>query len=138
MVAAKKGRGGAQKKNGKPNEDVNPTDQAGEVEATEEDNIEDAQSEAQEENASEEAVEQQEDAGQTGVEAEQETSEETKPEEEKEEKIEPGKILVEKLPSSFLFDYQDKLKELFSKHGEINKVKWVHFFHLYYIFWHTC
>lgn len=42
-----------------------------------------------------------------------------------EEKVESGKILIENLPVSYLFDYQDKLKELFSKHGEIVGVKWV-------------
>lgn len=42
---------------------------------------------------------------------------------EKEVKVESGKILVENLPSSYLFDYQEKLKELFSKHGEIINVK---------------
>ncbi|XP_075990138.1 uncharacterized protein LOC142985771 isoform X2 [Anticarsia gemmatalis] len=41
----------------------------------------------------------------------------------KESKVESGKILVENLPSSFLFDYQEKLKELFSKHGEVINVK---------------
>ncbi|XP_063633462.1 heterogeneous nuclear ribonucleoprotein A1-like isoform X1 [Cydia splendana] len=44
-------------------------------------------------------------------------------EEPKEEKVESGKLLVENLPASYLFDYQDKLKELFSKHGEINAIK---------------
>ncbi|XP_048005978.1 heterogeneous nuclear ribonucleoprotein A1-like isoform X2 [Leguminivora glycinivorella] len=44
-------------------------------------------------------------------------------EEVKEEKVESGKLLVENLPASYLFDYQDKLKELFSKHGEINAIK---------------
>lgn len=48
---------------------------------------------------------------------------ETKTEEKKEEKVESGKVLVENLPSSYLFDYQEKLKEIFSKHGEINSVK---------------
>lgn len=48
---------------------------------------------------------------------------EAKPEEPKEEKVESGKLLVENLPSSFLFDYQEKLKELFSKHGEVINVK---------------
>ncbi|XP_060810528.1 uncharacterized protein LOC106132948 isoform X2 [Amyelois transitella] len=48
---------------------------------------------------------------------------EQKEEEKKEEKVESGKLLVENLPSSYLFDYQDKLKELFSKHGEILSVK---------------
>lgn len=41
----------------------------------------------------------------------------------KEDKVESGKLLVENLPSSFLFDYQEQLKELFSKHGEILGVK---------------
>lgn len=53
----------------------------------------------------------------------QEGNEEAKGEETKEEKIDTGKILVENLPPSYLFDYQDKLKELFSKHGEIVSVK---------------
>lgn len=45
------------------------------------------------------------------------------PEVKKEEKVESGKVLVENLPSSYLFDYQEKLKELFSKHGEVVAVK---------------
>lgn len=49
--------------------------------------------------------------------------EEPKPEEPKEEKVEPGKILVENLPTSLLFDYQDRVKEIFSKHGEVISVK---------------
>ncbi|XP_068628831.1 RNA-binding protein 34-like isoform X2 [Battus philenor] len=53
----------------------------------------------------------------------QENSEEAKAEDQKEEKVESGKLLVENLPSSYLFDYQDKLKELFSKHGEVISVK---------------
>lgn len=40
-----------------------------------------------------------------------------------EEKVESGKILIENLPSSYLFDYQDKLKEIFSKYGEIVSVR---------------
>jgi hypothetical protein len=48
---------------------------------------------------------------------------EAKPEDKKEEKVETGKLLVENLPSSYLFDYQEKLKELFSKHGEVIGVK---------------
>lgn len=40
-----------------------------------------------------------------------------------EEKVESGKILIENLPATYLFDYQEKLKELFSKHGEIIGVK---------------
>lgn len=43
--------------------------------------------------------------------------------EKKEDKVESGKILVENLPSTYLFDYQEKLKELFSKHGEVTNVK---------------
>lgn len=41
----------------------------------------------------------------------------------KEEKVESGKVLIENLPLSYLFDYQEKLKELFSKHGEVTAVK---------------
>ncbi|KAI8429391.1 hypothetical protein MSG28_000034 [Choristoneura fumiferana] len=48
---------------------------------------------------------------------------EARPEEPKEEKVESGKLLVENLPASYLFDYQDKLKELFSKHGEVTNIK---------------
>ncbi|XP_028170973.1 nucleolar protein 3-like isoform X1 [Ostrinia furnacalis] len=52
-----------------------------------------------------------------------ENADEPKPEDKKEEKVETGKLLVENLPSSYLFDYQEKLKELFSKHGEVLGVK---------------
>ncbi|XP_038209297.1 nuclear localization sequence-binding protein-like isoform X2 [Zerene cesonia] len=118
MVAPKRGRGAAQKK-AKANEEVSqpepePTEA---MEATEENNG-DTQPEAQEEApAGEEAAEQPE------GEQEAQNTEEAKQEEPKEEKVEPGKLLVENLPPSYLFDYQDKLKELFSKHGEINSVK---------------
>ncbi|XP_045507920.1 nucleolin-like [Colias croceus] len=117
MVAPKRGRGAAQKK-AKANEEVSqpepePTEA---MEATEENNG-DAQAEAQEEAPAEEAADQAE------GEQEAQNTEEAKPEEPKEEKVESGKLLVENLPSSYLFDYQDKLKELFSKHGEINSVK---------------
>lgn len=67
-----------------------------------------------------EATEQ--DADMPETEQEQETPAVTKKEEE-EEKVESGKLLVENLPTSFLFDYQDKLKELFSKHGDILSIK---------------
>lgn len=40
-----------------------------------------------------------------------------------EEKVESGKILIENLPVSYLFDYQEKLKEMFSEHGEIVGIK---------------
>lgn len=53
----------------------------------------------------------------------QENADEAKVEDKKEEKVETGKLLVENLPSSYLFDYQEKLKELFSKHGEVLGVK---------------
>ncbi|CAG4927930.1 unnamed protein product [Colias eurytheme] len=117
MVAPKRGRGAAQKK-AKANEEVSqpepePTEA---MEATEENNG-DAQAEAQEEAPAEETAEPAE------GEQEAQSTEEAKPEEPKEEKVESGKLLVENLPSSYLFDYQDKLKELFSKHGEINSVK---------------
>lgn len=65
-----------------------------------------------------------EDQGQEGADGD------AKPEDKKEEKVETGKLLVENLPSSYLFDYQEKLKELFSKHGEVLGVKWVYL--LYY------
>lgn len=58
-----------------------------------------------------------EDQGQEGADGD------AKPEDKKEEKVETGKLLVENLPSSYLFDYQEKLKELFSKHGEVLGVK---------------
>lgn len=61
-----------------------------------------------------------------------------KPEDKKEEKVETGKLLVENLPSSYLFDYQEKLKELFSKHGEVLGVKWVNLFCILYKLYETC
>ncbi|CAH0747773.1 unnamed protein product [Diatraea saccharalis] len=62
-------------------------------------------------------------AGQQSEQTSENADGEAKPEEKKEEKVETGKLLVENLPSSYLFDYQDKLKELFSKHGEVLSVK---------------
>lgn len=46
-----------------------------------------------------------------------------KADDKKEDKVESGKLLVENLPSTYLFDYQEKLKDLFSKHGEVLNVK---------------
>lgn len=50
----------------------------------------------------------------------------TEQDKKEEEKVESGKLLVENLPSSYLFDYQEKLKELFSVYGEITSVKWAY------------
>ncbi|CAH2100447.1 unnamed protein product [Euphydryas editha] len=121
MVAQKKGRGAknqaAKAKANQPAEEVPETEVAEPVEAAEENNG-DAQPE----------VEQAEAAGGEGATEEQtgeqnQEGDDSKPEEQKEDKVESGKLLVENLPSSYLFDYQDKLKELFSKHGEVISVK---------------
>ncbi|KAJ8734378.1 hypothetical protein PYW07_014929 [Mythimna separata] len=53
----------------------------------------------------------------------QENADDAGGDDKKEDKVESGKILVENLPSTYLFDYQEKLKELFSKHGEVTNVK---------------
>ncbi|XP_026323907.1 heterogeneous nuclear ribonucleoprotein A1-like isoform X2 [Hyposmocoma kahamanoa] len=60
--------------------------------------------------------------GQEGEQAENADGD-AKADDKKEDKVESGKLLVENLPSSYLFDYQEKLKELFSKHGEVTSVK---------------
>ncbi|KAL0850630.1 hypothetical protein ABMA28_012386 [Loxostege sticticalis] len=118
MVAQKKGRGAknqaAKAKAAAAVEEPVVEAEAPEVEA--EDNNGDAEAEHAEEAAA--GGEQAADGDQA-----QENADEAKPEEKKEEKVETGKLLVENLPSSYLFDYQEKLKELFSKHGEVLGVK---------------
>lgn len=120
MVAQKKGRGAknqaAKAKANQPAEDVPEAEVSEPVEAAEENNG-DAQAEAEQAETAAGEGTAEEQAG------EQNQAEESKTEEQKENKIESGKLLVENLPSSYLFDYQDKLKELFSKHGEITSVK---------------
>ncbi|CAH0722128.1 unnamed protein product, partial [Brenthis ino] len=119
MVAPKKGRGAK-------NQAAKAKAAAAEIPETEiaeavEENNGDAQPEseqAEEVTGAEEGNEEQADADQN-----QEGAENAAGEESKEEKVESGKLLVENLPPSYLFDYQDKLKELFSKHGEIISVK---------------
>lgn len=120
MVAPKKGRGA---KNQAVKAKANQPEEVADNDIAE--NVEENNGEAQPESeqaeqaagADEEHEEQAEGA------ENQEGDEEVKGEETKEEKVETGKILVENLPPSYLFDYQDKLKELFSKHGEIISVK---------------
>ncbi|XP_041973640.1 nucleolin-like isoform X2 [Aricia agestis] len=120
MVAPKRGRGARNQaaKAKAEAEEVAAPDVPEPMEATEENNG-DAQQETEEqaapaaEGAAEEASTEQ---NQDGNDAE-------KSEEPKEEKVESGKLLIENLPSSYLFDYQEKLKELFSKYGEVTSVK---------------
>lgn len=75
-----------------------------------------------EEQASQESSGVEESAAESS-EAAEPVKEEKPAEEKKEEKVETGKLLVENLPSSLLFEYQDKLKDIFSKYGEIISVK---------------
>ncbi|KAJ0180861.1 hypothetical protein K1T71_002946 [Dendrolimus kikuchii] len=118
MVAQKKGRGA---KNQPPKKVEEAAQEAEVAEPTAEENNGEAEQTEQTAEAGGEAVEGGE--GNTEGEQSQENAEESKAEEKKEEKVESGKVLIENLPSSYLFDYQEKLKELFSKHGEIISVK---------------
>lgn len=128
MVAQKRGRGAkaqaaAKAKAAQAEEQVADAEmaEAGAPEATEETENGNAEQAEQGEEAAPAETEGGENQG------EPQTNSEQQPEV-KEEKVEPGKLLVENLPSSFLFDYQEKLKELFSKHGEVVSVKWVSVF----------
>ncbi|CAG5034867.1 unnamed protein product [Parnassius apollo] len=122
MVAQKKGRGAktqaAKAKTANQNEEV-PQSEVEAMEGTEENNGQtESVEQVEDTTAAEEAPE-----GQEAEQKEENADGETKAEEQKEEKVESGKLLVENLPSSYLFDYQEKLKELFSKHGEVVSVK---------------
>ncbi|CAK1599285.1 unnamed protein product [Parnassius mnemosyne] len=121
MVAQKKGRGAktqaAKPKTANQNEEV-PQSEVEAMEGTEENNGQTESAEQVEDTTTaEEAPEQETEQNQENADGE------AKAEEQKEEKVESGKLLVENLPSSYLFDYQEKLKELFSKHGEVVSVK---------------
>ncbi|XP_047540793.1 uncharacterized protein LOC125073790 isoform X2 [Vanessa atalanta] len=120
MVAQKKGRGaknqGAKAKANQPTQEVPEAEVAEPVETDENNGDAQPESEQAETTGAEEATEEQ-------TEGEQNQGDEAKPEEQKEDKVESGKLLVENLPSSYLFDYQEKLKELFSKHGDVVSVK---------------
>ncbi|KAL4703968.1 hypothetical protein ACJJTC_000354 [Scirpophaga incertulas] len=119
MVAQKKGRGAKNQAN-----KAKPAAQVVEEPAVEE--VQETVDAAEENNGD---VEQHADEAAGGgteqeIEQNQENADgETKVEDKKEEKVETGKLLVENLPSSYLFDYQEKLKEFFSKHGEVISVK---------------
>lgn len=122
MVAQKKGRGAKTPAKAKPvvqaEEQVQDAETS-EIMETEENNGEAEQTEQVEEDAGgAETVE-----GNTEEQSQEGADVEAKTEEKPEEKVESGKLLVENLPSSYLFDYQEKLKELFSKHGEVISVK---------------
>ncbi|KAG6457763.1 nucleolin 1 isoform X2 [Manduca sexta] len=122
MVAQKKGRG-AKNQASKAKAAAQPEEQVQEPETSEMPEAAENNGESEqtgEESAGAEtgdAVEHAEGEQQEGAEGE------PKPEDKPEEKVESGKLLVENLPSSYLFDYQEKLKELFSKHGEVINVK---------------
>ncbi|CAH0405682.1 unnamed protein product [Chilo suppressalis] len=124
MVAQKKGRGAknqatkAKAAAQAVEEPVAEVEAAEPMEATDENNGDAEQPEQTEEATGGEA-----EANQQADQTQENADGEPKPEEKKEEKVETGKLLVENLPSSYLFDYQDKLKELFSKHGEVLNVK---------------
>ncbi|CAH2068146.1 unnamed protein product, partial [Iphiclides podalirius] len=122
MVAQKKGRGAknqaAKAKAANQQEEVPPPEVEA-MEGTEENN---GQTESTEQG--DEAIATDEGAEpQDGDQSQENADNETKAEEQKEEKVETGKLLVENLPSSYLFDYQEKLKEMFLKYGEIISVK---------------
>lgn len=132
MVASKRGRGAKnQAAKAKPAEEAAAPVAAPEVEAVEaseappaEDNngtelLEQGDEPAPEPDAAEEGD------GEAALEAECADATEAADAEKKaeEEKVESGKILIENLPATYLFDYQEKLKELFSQHGEIVGIK---------------
>ncbi|XP_034841063.1 uncharacterized protein [Maniola hyperantus] len=122
-MVARRGRGAkAQPAKPKTNEPeaAAEAEVAEQVETAEENNGEAPAEQADDTVGGEEGAEEQ--SGETEA-GDQSKEEQPKPEEPKEEKVEPGKLLVENLPPSYLFDYQDKLKELFSKHGEVTSVK---------------
>ncbi|XP_023939264.2 uncharacterized protein LOC112046732 isoform X2 [Bicyclus anynana] len=116
-MVARRGRGAKSQPAAKPKTEE-PVAAEGEAEVAEVETAEENNGEAVAEQTEEAAA-----AEEQTVEGEQTKEEEAKPEEPKEEKVESGKLLVENLPPSCLFDYQDKLKELFSKHGEVTSVK---------------
>ncbi|XP_072935371.1 uncharacterized protein [Epargyreus clarus] len=121
MVAPKKGRGAKNQAAGKAKQAAaSQPEEVVDAEAPEamqaEDNGDAQAEQADEAAAADDAAEAQEGDA-------QDDSADPKPEDQKEEKVESGKLLVENLPSSYLFDYQEKLKELFSKHGEVTGVK---------------
>ncbi|GBP17331.1 hypothetical protein EVAR_17817_1 [Eumeta japonica] len=125
MVAPKRGRGAkAQAAKAKAETNVEPDSQEStEISETVENPPEDTN------NGESEQQEHTEESAPEGTEephADGENQEENQPGDQKEdEKKEPesGKLLVENLPSNYLFDYQEKLKDLFSKHGEVVNVK---------------
>lgn len=125
MVAQKKGRGAKNqaakaKAAAQPVEEPAPEMETSEPVEAEDNNGEAEQIEHNEDGAGDTSVaEGSGDADQSQDNAEGDATGEDK----KEEKVESGKILVENLPSTYLFDYQEKLKELFSKHGEVTNVK---------------
>lgn len=126
MVAPKRGRGGRGGAAAKAKaaaaaavEEPAPEEVPETLEASEDNNGDAAAAEQEaEDNAADQSTEEQ------PADGEQDAADtEPKPEDKKEEKVESGKLLVENLPASYLFDYQEKLKELFSKHGEVTAVK---------------
>ncbi|XP_037963950.2 heterogeneous nuclear ribonucleoproteins A2/B1 isoform X1 [Plutella xylostella] len=126
MVAPKRGRGGRGGAAAKAKaaaaaavEEPAPEEVPETMEASEDNNGDAAAAEQEaEDNAADQSTEEQ------PADGEQDAADtEPKPEDKKEEKVESGKLLVENLPASYLFDYQEKLKELFSKHGEVTAVK---------------
>ncbi|XP_053601999.1 uncharacterized protein LOC128670391 isoform X2 [Plodia interpunctella] len=122
MVAHKKGRGAkAQAAKAKAAAAAAEEQQIAdtELEQVEEENNGDAE----EEQLDDSTAGQEGEGDQAEGDSQENTDGEAKADEKKEEKVESGKLLVENLPSSYLFDYQEKLKELFSKHGEILSVK---------------
>ncbi|CAH0600884.1 unnamed protein product [Chrysodeixis includens] len=125
MVAQKKGRG-AKNQAAKAKAAAQAVEeQAPEMETTEPVEAEDNNGEAEQAEAGDDTAAGDSSITETGGEGDtsQENADGDAGEEKKEDKVESGKILVENLPSTYLFDYQDKLKELFSKHGEVTNVK---------------
>lgn len=132
MVAQKKGRGAKNQAAKAKAAAQAAEEQAPEMETSEPVEAEDNNGEAEQAEQGDEstvadtsAVEGSGDADQSQENADGDATADDK----KEDKVESGKILVENLPSTYLFDYQEKLKELFSKHGEVTNVKWVFLFH---------
>lgn len=133
MVAQKKGRGAKNQAAKAKAAAQAAEEQAPEMETSEPVEAEDNNGEAEQAEAGDDTAAGDTSVAETGGEGDtnQENAEGDAAEEKKEDKVESGKILVENLPSTYLFDYQDKLKELFSKHGEVTNVKWVAFCNIF-------
>lgn len=129
MVAQKKGRGAKNQAAKAKAAAQAAEEQAPEIETSEPVEAEDNNGEAEQAEQGDEPATGEAGGAEGGDADQSQNTEGEGGDDKKEDKVESGKILVENLPSTYLFDYQEKLKELFSKHGEVTNVKWVDLFH---------